>query len=212
MFAIIRFFYCFCNYPGSTVNIHLYWIVMIASPIDFLRALIFVPPRILDSVDAELQYIVILDRVITGLLGHPVAWNIDNQIILIKISTFIIMWVSYSLSFTHLIIEFYIYFRCYLYINNSKILKKDNEYYSFFSSQFRQSTIQQRIIHFATVSCNRRTDETITMIKSALIFTNCSNIHFHIFVDRTSHDEIDRAVSIFFSTKRYCKRGYSGWG
>lgn len=59
-------------------------------------------------------------------------------------------------------------------------------------------------VHLAMVSCNDRTTETITLIKSALIFSNCTRIYFHIFVDKISLPEISEAVSFHqtFDIKR----------
>jgi hypothetical protein len=57
------------------------------------------------------------------------------------------------------------------------------------------------IVQLVIVNCNNRTTETITLIKSALIFSNCSNINFHIFVDNISDVEMSQAVNTFINLK-----------
>lgn len=59
-----------------------------------------------------------------------------------------------------------------------------------------QTSKHHQLIHLAIVSCNGRTDETITLIKSALVFSNCSNLQFHIFVDNRSYSNVNEAVSL----------------
>jgi hypothetical protein len=60
------------------------------------------------------------------------------------------------------------------------------------------SLLSNQTIQLATVSCNNRTNEIITLIKSVLIFSDYSHIDFHIFVDIESYSEIDNAVRYFF--------------
>lgn len=57
-----------------------------------------------------------------------------------------------------------------------------------------QGLCEQYVIHIAVVVCGNRSNETITMIKSAMIFSDC-HIKFIIFSDSKASEQIKSAVN-----------------
>lgn len=51
-------------------------------------------------------------------------------------------------------------------------------------------------MHLAVVACGERLEETMTMLKSALIFS-IKPLQFHIFAEDQLHDSFKARVSIF---------------
>lgn len=56
-----------------------------------------------------------------------------------------------------------------------------------------QKTVEQDVIHIAVVVCGSRSNETLVMMKSALIFSKC-HIKFIIFGDSEASTRIESAV------------------
>lgn len=49
--------------------------------------------------------------------------------------------------------------------------------------------------HLAVVACGPRLEETLTMLKSAVLLSN-KPLHFHIFAEDDLHDSFKNAVSV----------------
>lgn len=49
--------------------------------------------------------------------------------------------------------------------------------------------------HLAVVACGPRLEETLTMLKSAVLLSN-KPLHFHIFAEDALHDSFKNAVSV----------------
>lgn len=52
-------------------------------------------------------------------------------------------------------------------------------------------------MHLAVVACGERLEETLTMLKSAVLFSQ-KPLHFHIFAEDELHDKFNSSVSTYF--------------
>lgn len=56
--------------------------------------------------------------------------------------------------------------------------------------------------HLAVVACGPRLEETLTMLKSAVLLSN-KPLHFHIFAEDDLHDSFKNAVSVPRQTQQF---------
>lgn len=62
-------------------------------------------------------------------------------------------------------------------------------------------------MHLAVVACGERLEETVTMLKSALIFT-VKPLHTHIFAEDQLHDSFRDRLDSWFFLRRFNYRLY----
>lgn len=63
-------------------------------------------------------------------------------------------------------------------------------------------------MHLAVVACGERLEETVTMLRSAIIFS-IKPLHFHIFAEDQLHESFKDIVSIQQCIKLNCSTIYS---
>lgn len=63
-------------------------------------------------------------------------------------------------------------------------------------------------IHLAVVACGNRLEETLVMLKSAVLFSH-RKIRFHIFTEESLQPEFDKQVSLWVSWLGVCMVGDS---
>jgi len=69
------------------------------------------------------------------------------------------------------------------------------EYVVIFSIRYGVKMQPVERVHLAVVACGERLEETVTMLKSALIFS-IKPLQFHIFAEDQLHDSFKGIVSI----------------
>ena len=70
------------------------------------------------------------------------------------------------------------------------------EYVVIFSIRYGVKMQPVERVHLAVVACGERLEETVTMLKSALIFS-IKPLQFHIFAEDQLHDSFKGIVSIW---------------
>ena len=83
---------------------------------------------------------------------------------------------------------FYLCFRlilCLFVLNKNQIIADENA---------NNNSNDKQVISLAVVACGDRTEETLVLLKSTLLFTTKSNIHFYIFTEEHLKSQFTKRV------------------